>query len=500
MRLPFFSSCARFAVAASTLAPLSAALLGCSNQGSPSVTLPSFQDISTAPAPIQRAAEAVVRIATAGEEATGSFISANGLLLTNNHVLGIPICPIEGCYAVLLFDFQRGKTPPQPMPVFVTPVAVSSGLDIALVQVRSAPNGPALSTPNFLTILSHDASSLLSTHLTVVGHPEGHLKKWSSGEGVDADGDWVWTSAYSLPGNSGSPILDDGGNLVAILHRGPTGEGYVSSDGMLTYSIGTASASILPALKAPLPPEMLSVAAPTTEAAVVAADIVYLNAGVTTAPLSTGGTLDILSALGTACDAALAVEDYATPDALSAALQPCNDALDWIECRADQTSKPSGIVCPSLVDGALWQQRMMQMNAAWIALNGETDLTAASFGIAQLSTSIAAGTSAGAITLQQALSAASRPWDPQVANFLAAFEVGSYRGVSTESYVTGYTSIPDYALNAGDLASAALWLVGSSLSKSQGLAITAQLYANPSVDVDDKLYIEDMEYSWGALQ
>lgn len=50
--------------------------------------------------------------------------------------------------------------------------------------------------------------------------------------------------------------------------------------------------------------------------------------------------------LGDACDAALARTSFVSPDDLTAALQRCNDALTWIECRADGLPAFYGTVCP----------------------------------------------------------------------------------------------------------------------------------------------------------
>jgi V8-like Glu-specific endopeptidase len=479
------------------LVPL--ALVGCgSNQGPPDA-LPSFQDLTSAPAPIQKAAEAVVRIGTATESATGAFISATGLLLTNNHVLGTEVCPVEGCYAQLSFGYQRGKPHAAPQSVFVVPVAVSVGLDVAVVQVYGAQGGTPLSTPSFLTVESREASSLLTTHVTLVGHPDGHLKKWTAGEVIETDGSWVWTTAYLLPGNSGSPLLDDAGKLVGIVHRGPTGEGLFTSDGALTYSIGTASAPIVEAMKAPLPPEMISTAAPTSAAAVVAANAVYLNARAPTFTLAAGGTSSVLAALGDACDTGLAGKNYATPEDLSAALAPCDDAESWIDCRTDSASP--GSVCPASSDIPLWQQRFAQVNAAWVALNGEVALSPVSFGIASLAPSQAAGLAAGATSLQQALAGASKSMDLGVANYLAAFGVSSYAGKDVTAYVIGYANAPSYPILAASAASAAGWLIASGLlSRDQGLATIAKIYADPSIDTDAKLYIEDLEYGAGVLE
>jgi len=103
-------------------------LAACSHSDSGSILLPSFGNISDAPAPIQTAAQAVVRVHTAGAYATGSFISPNGILLTNNHVLGVEVCPQEGCYAQITLMHQLHAPPQDPQTVFLVPLAVDTGL------------------------------------------------------------------------------------------------------------------------------------------------------------------------------------------------------------------------------------------------------------------------------------------------------------------------------------------------------------------------------------
>ena len=63
--------------------------------------------------------------------ATAVFISPDGLLLTNNHVLGVSICPVEGCYVQLTFGDQRGVPVSPAEVVFAVPKAVNVGLDVA---------------------------------------------------------------------------------------------------------------------------------------------------------------------------------------------------------------------------------------------------------------------------------------------------------------------------------------------------------------------------------
>jgi len=419
------------------------------------------------------------------------------LLLTNDHVLGDTVCPLEGCSIQLTFGLELGKPVPTPTTVFAVPQAVDVGLDMAVAQIYDAPGGAPLSTPAFLSFHDVDAASLLGMHVTVVGHPEGDLKKWTDGLVVDAFGDWVTADAYSLPGNSGSPFLDDDGNIVGLLHRGQTSEDLITDDSVNVYSIGTASAALDAARSAPLPAAMISLTAETTAQDLVKNDLVYLNGRAVEA--SVGGTpTNVLGALGQACDAALARTDFVSPDDLSAALQPCNDGERWIECRVDATLPAYGVLCPAASDAAAWATRFQTMNQRWVAMNGNSDLSPVSFGIAALSSSKAAGLAAGASSLQAALTAAGQVLDFSVANDLSAFAVPSYAGNDTLTWLRAYKSRPDYELFATGIASAFLWSTDNALiDDSEARSALADLAGNPEVDVGAKLFIQYYQYLRG---
>src|SRR5262249_4777065 len=155
---------------------------------------------------------------------------------------------------------------------------------------------------------------------------------------------------------SGSPVIDDQGNMVGINHRGPVSEDLFTANGVNVYSIGSAAAPVLDALAQPtLPPGMISAFADTTTQAVLDNNIVYRNARVANASIA-GVQTDIVGLLGTACDAALARTDYLSIDDLDSALTPCFDATNWIECRTDSASPFSaGSSCPA--DAATWATR-----------------------------------------------------------------------------------------------------------------------------------------------
>jgi V8-like Glu-specific endopeptidase len=474
---------------------------GCSAKTpAPAPSLPSFHDIAGAPPAIRSAAAAIVRIATAGELATGSFVSSDGLLLTNNHVLGAPVCAIEGCAVALNTLDQRGQPVTPAIDVFAVPVAVDIGRDVSFVQVYSSASdtsGGKMSTPSYLSIRSVGPASLVGTHVTIVGHPEGHLKKWTDGTVVDSFGDWFASTAYILPGDSGSPVLDDSGSLVGIIHRSPTGEDLIAGDTVDVFSIGTASAPILAAMQEPLPPVMVSTQAAATSADVVARDRLYLNARVHRA-LADGTPTSVLTLLGRACDAALAEQDFRSPEDLSTALAPCDDAMLWIECRSDATAVPYGIECPS-VDIDAWTARFQAMNARWRAMNGTTYLAPVSFGIASLQTSNSLGLSAGSTSLQKALADAQEPIDFGIANYLAAFGVASYGQTTISTYVAGYARVPGYAISATSIASAAVWLANDGvLSADAARNVLTSLQNDPSVSVGTKLYVEDLLHQGGV--
>lgn len=477
-----------------------AASLGCGGSNdAPGVSLPAFNDLPSAPMPIQTAAGAVVRVRTALEVATGSFISPTGLLLTNNHVLGAAVCPVEGCHLEITRLFQRGGANLKPDVLFAVPVAVDVGLDMAVAQLYDAPGGNMFASPQFLTLAPKDAASLVGKHVTVVGHPEGHLKKWTDGIVTGLDGEWFRTTAYTLPGDSGSPVLDDSGAMVGVIHRGAVGEDLFSSNHVNVFSLGTASAELAATMSAPLPAAMLSTAAETTEEKVVDHDAVYLNGHVLTA-LVNGEQVSVLSMLGRACDAALARQDFQSPDDLSSALAPCYHAMTWIECRSDASPSFYGTVCPAGDVADAWTNRFQSVNQRWVGMNGQLDLYAVSFAIAHLQPTMAEGVATGSQSLGNALAASQPPLDFGLANYLAAYETFSYNGTDIVDYIVHYQRVLHYELDAFNIASTSGWLLSKAkLSRESALAILAQLAGDPSVSIGAKLYIEEFRFEAGVL-
>jgi len=229
----------------------------------------------------------------------------------------------------------------------------------------------------------------------------------------------------------------------------------------------------------------------------VAADFVYLNARAPTASVN-GVASDVLSLLGAACDAALARADFASPDDLTAALQPCNDALTWIECRTDESPAAYGTVCPT-ADAALWTTRFQKMNELWVAMNGNTDLTPVTFGRAQLAFSKADGVVQGNASLQAALAVAGTPGlDFGLSNYLAAFDVTSYAGADPLDWLRAYHQAPGYQDFGTSIASAYLWWWDNGvIGQDEALGTLKTLVADPKISVGAKLYADEVLYEDG---
>ena len=484
------------------LRSLSVLLLACgssacsSNSPQSSADLPHFQDISSAPPAIAKSAHAVVRIETATASGTGSFISGTGLLLTNNHVLGAPVCPIEGCMVQLSFEHERGAAPQNPVLVFAVPQAVDLGLDIAILQIYQQQGGQPLASPNFLQLDSRSATDLLGTHVFVVGHPEASLKRWSDGTVTDTDGAWFESTAFTLPGDSGSPTLDDQGNMVGLIHRGPTGEDLVTTDSVDVYTLGTPSAAVLAAESAPLPSGMLSINAPITTENLLENEAVFLN-GQAPAALIDGQQTSVLSVLAQACDAALARTDFVSIDELQLAEAPCYDAMSWLECRTDLPQPSPSSVC---ADTAAWAARFQKVSEEARALNGQLSLDAVSFAIAELSSTMADGRAAASASLSAALAEAQTPLDLSLTPYLAAFVIKTYGSVNVADYVRGYRQVAHYELAASSVADAAAWLYDSGeFGKADLEQILSDLDGDASVSLGTKLLVEELQYDFGLL-
>ena len=212
----------------------------------------SLANIENAPAAVRAASRAVVSINSEMASGTGSFVSKDGLLMTNDHVLGSKVCSKSGCFIKLKNNYEAGsKNTYLSMSVYAEPKAVSESLDVAFLQIYSLDPvsqkpGPKLSTENYLEFSRETANSLKGKTIHIVGHPASGLKKWSFGDVFESTGNWFRTEAQVLPGSSGSPILNPDGKIVGLLHRTANNStSDITQVGIRDSSIGTASSPLM---------------------------------------------------------------------------------------------------------------------------------------------------------------------------------------------------------------------------------------------------------------
>lgn len=171
-----------------------------------------------------RAARAVGRVVIreGGQVAgfgTGSLVSS-ALLLTNHHVL--PSADVaEGSSVEFSFEDGADGQPLTPVTVNLDPgrfFLADEELDFALVAVGGTPD--ELADFGFNRLHEDEGDATEGHFVTIVQHPRGEKKQIALRENriVDVLDSFVHYEADTEPGSSGSPVFDDGWEVVALHH------------------------------------------------------------------------------------------------------------------------------------------------------------------------------------------------------------------------------------------------------------------------------------------
>ncbi len=161
---------------------------------------------------------------------SGTFISADGLILTNFHVVGDPdtgeLYRQDGLVGIGVIE-----DPAEPaIPRFYAQVVVSDpSLDLAAVRVVSYLDGDSLPSNLNLTYISFGDSDTLGfgDDIITIGFPgvgivdevvsltytEGIVAGFVSEGGVKV---WIKTDALTGPGNSGGMVINDEGEIIGV--------------------------------------------------------------------------------------------------------------------------------------------------------------------------------------------------------------------------------------------------------------------------------------------
>ena len=131
---------------------------------------------------------------------SGSIIDADGIILTNRHVV---VSCLEGDreVAIYLFDGRRFNA---------AVVEVSEELDLALLRLKDSPGE--------LPVLEWGDSEALEVgeDVIAIGNPDG--LKWTLSTGIVSGkrDNMIQTTAPLNPGNSGGPLISPEGKLIGV--------------------------------------------------------------------------------------------------------------------------------------------------------------------------------------------------------------------------------------------------------------------------------------------
>ena len=175
------------------------------------VSRPGLVEEMTAQQVFAASTPAVVKVTTGDAQGTGFIVSADGLVLTNAHV-------IQGATVNLIKVSFADKREMSVEKI----IAVDATQDMALLQVRGNFNG------KFLEIKNAGPSGVqVGTRIYAIGHPEGFEFTLSDGiiseirDGSEGR-EWVQFTAPISHGSSGGPVIDATGNVIGMTTMSPS--------------------------------------------------------------------------------------------------------------------------------------------------------------------------------------------------------------------------------------------------------------------------------------
>ncbi|NJR39108.1 MAG: trypsin-like serine protease [Leptolyngbyaceae cyanobacterium CSU_1_4] len=163
--------------------------------GSPHQAFAQDADEATSERVYANARPAVVSIDSDDGTGSGSIISADGLILTNAHVIGNS--------RTVKVSLEDGRT------LEGRVVGYADGLDLAAVRIQGS---------NFPTIPLASATARVGQKAFAIGNPFGLEGTFTTGivSRIDNERGVIQTDAAINPGNSGGPLLNSQGQLIGV--------------------------------------------------------------------------------------------------------------------------------------------------------------------------------------------------------------------------------------------------------------------------------------------
>jgi endonuclease G, mitochondrial len=156
--------------------------------------------------------------------ATG-FLIAPGVLVTNHHVFP-SLASARNSFAEFDLELDVFNKPKTPSVFSLSPdkfYLTSSELDYSIVAVESTSHGGApLSSYGYLPLIEDVGKAVEGEWLTIIQHPGGQLKQVCIRENklLAKTDDVLWYATDTLGGSSGSPVYNNGWQVVALHHKG----------------------------------------------------------------------------------------------------------------------------------------------------------------------------------------------------------------------------------------------------------------------------------------
>src|SRR5215475_4855702 len=153
------------------------------------------------------------------------FLVAPRLMLTNNHVLE---SAQQADASQIEFNFQESiDGAPLATTIFdLTPADLfitNKGLDFSLVAVAPrAVDGAPVESFGFTRLIEEEGKLVVKEAVSIIQHPNGEPKQLAIRENrvVDILTNFVQYETDTAPGSSGSPVLNDQWEVVALHHSG----------------------------------------------------------------------------------------------------------------------------------------------------------------------------------------------------------------------------------------------------------------------------------------
>ncbi len=466
--------------------------------------LADLKDIREAPEPIKKAAGAVVLIETEVGSGTAFFVSADGRMLTSNHVLGDRNCAREGCFVQVSFEYELGKPATPPRRLFAEPLGASGQLDTALFQVwTQSDKTQKFSAPHALDIQQMTSADLQQKRLHLVGHPRAGLKKWTLGTVFDEQRDWFLSTHLSLHGGSGSPFLNDQGNVVGISHRSVEGNEQIQTFDIRSTSVGTASSPLRRWMQDATPrhTQFFSVRDSVTDVATqfLNREPFYRLHELAEVTLSNRATRRVLDVLAGNCDEALAGE-FTNSETVDARLASCHVAVRWMNCQEPDAGNFRR--CPTGDEREQWKNRFQRASEQIVQFNRPNRYQWI-VRPAHLENSQASFNRRAAQLLWQHTEREHASLNLELASYLVLYEDPArttYQGKNLRQYILDFQNQPRYDFYYSTLLQVFEALFQRhQLSREEFAARLTRSYGDSNISVADRLLLEKIAYKHGLL-